>query len=311
MDGGHSQRKAVPSERLAPLVEVTGLVGDPPALRKSFHDEGYVFLRNALPTSDVLVARKTIFGRLAEVGEILPPVENAIATGASRRRETVADLGAFWKSVSEEPALRAVTHGPRLRELAALLYDAPARPHDYLFLRPAPVGNATNLHYDYPFFAGGASPVVTCWLPLGEIPVYEGPLVVVEHSNRFDDLIAPIRTATLGADASAFAAAQEAAYQSAATDTVEFVRSRGTRLLTAHFQPGDVIFFSGFTMHGSLDNCSPIGRVRLSVDVRYQPDSEPATDARFFGPHPTGSKGGSYGEQKAAQPLGTPWVAKQ
>src|SRR5207249_1105788 len=106
----------------------------------------------------------------------------------------------------------------RLGELAGLLLDAPARPHNYLFLRPAPVGNATNLHYDFPFFAGGSSQIVTCWLPLGEIPVCEGPLVVVEHSHFFDDLIGPIKSAKLSGDPQGFAAAQDAAYQSGATD---------------------------------------------------------------------------------------------
>ena len=82
-------------------------------------------------------------------------------------------------------------------------------------------------------------------------------------------------------------------------------------MLTTHFQLGDAMIFGGFTMHGSLANHSPLGRVRLSVDVRYQPAADPADDPRFFGPHPLGVKGGSYGEQKAAQPLGTPWVARQ
>lgn len=304
-----SQQQAAPAELLGPLVEAPS--DDPHALRSGFREHGYALLRGALDAAEVRAARRAVFGRLAEVGEIAPPVEEGIATGTSRRRESVDDLGAFWKEVSELPALRAVTHGARLRELAGWILDAPARAHDYLFLRPAPVGNATDLHYDYPFFAGGASRIVTCWVPLGEIPVDEGPLIVVENSHRFDDLIDPLRAATLGADPSAFAAAQEAAYRSAAAGTLDFVRARRTRLLTAHFQPGDAILFGGFTMHGSLDNRSAVGRVRLSVDVRYQPAAEPAQDPRFFGPNPRGAKGGSYGEQKAAQPLGTPWAARQ
>lgn len=308
---GQTQQRAVPDELLGPLVEAMPCLNDPQRLRRAFAEHGYVLLRDVLPHDDVLAARKEVFGRLAEVGEIEEPVEVGIATGTSRRRELKPDLGAFWKSVSEGRQLRRVTHGRRLRALVGLLFDAAARPHDYLFLRPAPVGNATNLHYDYPFFAGGASQIVTCWLPLGEIPVCDGPLVVVEHSHRFEDLISPIRSAALSSDPEAFAAAQAAAYQSSAADTLEFVRSRQARLLTTHFRPGDAMIFSGFTMHGSLDNHSPQGRVRLSVDVRYQPAAEPDDDPRFFGPHPLGAKGGSYGEQKAAQPLGTPWVARQ
>lgn len=308
---GHSQQKLVPQALLGPLVEATSLLADPPTLRRHFVNHGYVFLRRVLDVDDVLIARRVIFSLLGIAGEIAEPTDNGIATGTSRRKDVCSDLGAFWKRVSEHPALREVTHGPQLTELAGLVFDAPARGHDYLFLRPAPVGNATNLHYDYPFFVGGAKSIITCWVPLGEIPVHEGPLVVVEDSHRFSDLIEPIRRAVDHSDLHSFSAAQDAAYQSAAEDTIEFVRSRDARLLTAHFQPGDVIIFGGFTMHGSLDNRSDVGRVRLSVDVRYQPASEAATDPRFFGPNPIGAKGGSYGEQKAAQPLGTPWAAKQ
>ncbi len=308
---GRAQQQPVPDEFLGSLVDATALRSDPAALRQSFAENGYLLLRDVLDRQEVLAAREEVFTRLAKMGEIQTPPAAGIASGTSRRRELAGDLCAFWKSVSEGEALRRVTHGPQLRELTGLLFDAPARPHDYLFLRPAPVGNATDLHYDYPFFAGGASQIVTCWLPLGEIPVCDGPLVIVEHSNRFEDLISPMRSARLTGDPRAFAAAQDAAYQSAATDTLEFARSRQTRLLTTHFQAGDAIIFGGFTMHGSLDNHSPLGRVRLSVDVRYQPAADPVDDRRFFGSHPTGAKGGSYGEQKAAQPLGTPWVARQ
>jgi hypothetical protein len=308
---GITQGNPIPDDLLGPLTETAWRAADPGALRQSFAEHGYVLLRDGLDRDDVLTARTDVFARLAEVGEILPPVDSGIATGISRREALAPDLGAFWKSVSERPALRRVTHGPRLRELAGLLLGAPARAHDYLFLRPAPVGNATNLHYDFPFFAGGSAQIVTCWLPLGEIPVCDGPLAIVENSHCFDDLIGPIRSARLSADPQAFAAAQDAAYQSGATDTLEFARSRGTRLLTTHFYPGDLVIFGGFTMHGSLDNHSPLGRVRLSVDVRYQPAGDRADDPRFFGSHPIGAKGGSYGEQKAAQPLGTPWVARQ
>lgn len=159
-----------------------------------------MLLRDVLDRDGVLATREEVFTRLAEMGEILPPVVTGIASGVSQRRERVEDLGSFWKSVSEGLALRRVTHGARLQEIVGLLLDAPARPHDYLFLRPAPVGNATNLHYDYPFFAGGASRIVTCWLPLGEIPICEGPLAVVEYSHRFEDLIGPIRSAPLSAE---------------------------------------------------------------------------------------------------------------
>ena len=48
---------------------------------------------------------------------------------------------------------------------------------------------------------------------------------------------------------------------------------------------GDVLIFSVFTVHASLDNRSD--RVRLSSDSRYQPASKPA-DERWIGTNPIG-----------------------
>jgi ectoine hydroxylase-related dioxygenase (phytanoyl-CoA dioxygenase family) len=82
-----------------------------------------------------------------------------------------------------------------------------------------------------------------------------------------------------------------------------FCRQRDTRLLSSDFQAGDVLIFSMFTLHGSLENNSPAGQVRLSCDVRYQPAADPAVDGRYFGPSPTGSKGGGYADMRGARPL--------
>ena len=79
-----------------------------------------------------------------------------------------------------------------------------------------------------------------------------------------------------------------------------------TRLLTADFQAGDIALFGMATMHGSLDNCSPIGRVRVSCDVRYQPAADPR-DERYYGPNPAGTTGIGYAELNGAKPLTEDW----
>jgi hypothetical protein len=61
-------------------------------------------------------------------------------------------------------------------------------------------------------------------------------------------------------------------------DITAFAEGRGgCRLLTTDFRAGDVCVFGMFTLHGSLDNRSPIGRVRISGDVRYQPAADRST----------------------------------
>ena len=297
------QQLDIPDELIGPLVEYRGDVQDRTALLAQFDREGYLLLRDVLDRSQVMAARKEVFDRLAEVGEIRPPAELGIATGESQRRDVAGDLGEFWRGVSSGQALRTVTHGGSLRDLMGQLLGEPARPHDLIYLRPMSVGRATRLHYDFPFFARYSKRIQTAWIPLGEIPQSEGPLLVVEGSNRFLDWTETIRNHDYQSDHSNEVVQRAAYEQPNAIDPITLARQRGVRLLSADFQPGDLVVFSGFTLHGSLDNCSSIDRVRLSCDVRFQPAADPTADERYFGPRPVGSLGGGYGDMKAARPL--------
>ena len=87
---------------------------------------------------------------------------------------------------------------------------------------------------------------------------------------------------------------------------MELARQRETRLLTADFRPGDLAVFGMHTLHGSLDNRSRAGRVRVSCDIRFQPAADPLDD-RYFGSDPKGTTGIGYGELNSAKPLTLPW----
>jgi Phytanoyl-CoA dioxygenase (PhyH) len=293
-----SQGRPLPDALVGELRESSAAAADAFELARSLAADGYVFLRGALDVDDVRAARIEVFERLVEVGEMRPPAVEGIATGESRRAAAVGDLGLFWKSVSEGPALRRVTHGPGLRALLARIAAAPVRAHDYLFLRAAAVGRATGLHFDYPFFTRATERVYTAWVPLGDAPATDGPLAIVEGSHRFTDLHDGVRGFDVVYDTSRKA--------QVATDFAAFAESRTCRVLTADFRAGDVCVFGMFTLHGSLDNHSPVGRVRLSCDVRYQPAAEPI-DLRYFGPEPGGTTGAGYGELNGAKPLTQAW----
>jgi ectoine hydroxylase-related dioxygenase (phytanoyl-CoA dioxygenase family) len=293
-----TQGRPIPDALVGELADSSAVVPDGGALRRRLDDQGYLLLRGVLDPRAVLAARAEVLERLAAVDEIAPPAVDGIATGRSRRAEIVGDLGAFWKSVSEGPALRAVTHGEAIHALLARVAGEPVRAQNYLFLRPAPVGRATGLHFDYPFFTRATERVYTTWIPFGDVPVGDGPLTIVEGSHRFADLHAGLRGFDVVYDTSRKA--------QVAADFTTFAESRRCRLLTTDFRTGDVCIFGMFTLHGSLDNRSPIGRVRLSCDVRYQPAADP-TDPRYFGPNPGGTTGAGYGELNGAKPLTQPW----
>lgn len=290
----------VPAALLGPLDEVADWRGVRTGLPQRLARDGYVLLRQALPRQQVLDARHDVLRRLAAVGEIAEPAESAVATGSSRRAELHADLGAFWRGVCESPALRAVTHGGAMAEISAALLGGATKPFDFLWLRTMVSGRASPLHFDHVYMNRGSSRLVTAWVPLGDVALEAGPLVVVEGSHRFEDLIARYR----GVDVD-----RDGLPGSFPEDAVSFAAARGTRLLTTDFRAGDVMLFDMFTLHGSCDNRMGGGRVRLSCDVRWQ-RAEDAEDDRWFGQPPTGHGGQGYGGLNGARPLGQAYIAR-
>jgi len=285
--------RPVPDRLIGPL-NANAADGDAAILRRRLAEDGYLFLPGALDPEAVLAARREVFDRLAEVGEIRHPAEAGIASGISWRAELAGDFGCFLKEICEGPALRRVSHGPALHRIAADLLREPARAFDFLWLRPTPVGRASPLHFDHVYMNRGSERVVTAWIPLGAVPVADGPLVIVEGSHRFDHLIDAYRGLDVDRDRDRPGSFDD--------DPVTVVERHGTRLLTSDFAPGDMVLFGPFTLHGSCDNTSTEGRVRLSCDVRYQPAADPADD-RWVGAEPPGHGGLGYGGMSAARPL--------
>lgn len=299
----HIQQREIPEDRFGPLVEFEGQVDSPADVQQFLAQHGYIVFRQGLDRDRVLSARAEVLGRLSDVGEIAEPAIEGRVTWESRRPDPADDHGAFWKSVNHGAGLRAVTHGRATHGLVTTVLGENARAHDLMYLRPMAPGGVTPLHYDYPFFAGDSLRIHTVWIPMGDIPLCDGPLVVVENSFRFDDLLDPIRAIDFQSDRSN-EAVQAAAYDAQnSLHPIDLAIQRSVRLLSSDFQAGDVVVFSGFTLHGSLDNNSIDERIRLSCDVRYQPAADPHTDERYFGADPRGSKGAGYADMRGARPL--------
>ena len=298
MSAAIAQGTPLPAELTGELPDSTPLLEIPTELHQRLASDGFVLLRQVVDRALALDARLEVLQRLEQVGEIKSTVEAGIATGSSRRKELEPDLGAFWRSVSQGPRLRAATHGGQMQAIMDLLLGEAAVAHDYLFLRPTVVGRSTSLHYDRPFFARGSERIYTAWLALGDVAMEEGPLMVLEGSNQFEDLLQQV--GQIDYESSNSPTVQ------VLSDTAEFVRSRQSRLLVSPFSAGDLVVFDMHTMHGTLDNHSPTGNIRLTCDVRWQPAADPV-DPRYRGDDPAGTTGAGYGELNGAKPLDEDW----
>lgn len=289
--------RSVPAELLGRMRDSRPIADEPAALRARFAAEGYLYFRGLLDPEVVRAARSEVLARIEAVGEVKPGTDG-IFTGTSTRAAKEPDLGAFWKSVSEGPKFCAATRDPRIARVVAALAEEDVRPQDYVFLRVGVPGRSTELHFDYPFFARDHDRVWTVWLPVGDAPMTRGPLLIVEGSHKFTDLIEGVKGHNISQNSERKA--------SFGIDAVSFARQRRTRLLSADFLAGDMALFGMYTAHASLDHHDAAGRVRISCDLRWQGKSAPM-DERYFGPNPGGTTGAGYRELNGAKPLDEPW----
>ena len=189
----HIQQREIPADRFGRLVEFDGQSGSPADVQRFLQEHGYIVFRQGLDRGRVMSARKEVLSRLGEVGEVAEPVTEGRVTWQSRRPDPTEDGGEFWKSVNYGQALREVTHGKPTYDIVEKVFGEAARGHDLMYLRPMPPGGVTPLHYDYPFFAGDSLRIHTVWIPIGNGPLCDGPLVLVENSSQSHDLLDPIR----------------------------------------------------------------------------------------------------------------------
>ena len=122
---------------------------------------------------------------------------------------------------------------------------------------------------------------------MGDVPLADGPLVILAGSHRIKELQATY--GALDVDRDGVMGKTDVQYAGGwlTKDVGDVQRRFGGRWLTAEFEPGDLLLFGMFTLHCSLDNRSPENRIRLSTDSRYQLASEPV-DERWIGDEPFG-----------------------
>jgi ectoine hydroxylase-related dioxygenase (phytanoyl-CoA dioxygenase family) len=158
-------------------------------------------------------------------------------------------------------------------------------------MRAVAPGFGTHAHCDVVYMGRGTHNLLTAWVPLGDVPITTGGLIVLEGSHRYD----PIVRNYCQLDVDSTCANQEGENSLSArgfdrggaitSDPAALRVEQGGRWLTAEFEMGDVLIFSVFLTHASLDNGS--NTIRLSSDSRYQPASQPA-DERWVGDNPPG-----------------------
>ncbi|HLL61423.1 MAG TPA: phytanoyl-CoA dioxygenase family protein [Propionibacteriaceae bacterium] len=274
------------ADSFGPMRSSADLVDDPAALRDRMGEDGYLYLPGYLDRDQVLAARRATVDKLAALGHLAPNTDpmNAIAQPGTKVK--------FAPELAEDNApLHDLLYGGRMMDLYRRFFGEEALHFTYTWVRAVSPGKGTAPHGDSVFMNRGTRELYTAWTPLGDISYDLGGLIVLERSHRLDEMVRTYhqqdvdRFCENGPDAALYASGEKWWNGSLSDDPAELRRQLGLRWLTTEFRAGDLVTFSIYTLHGSLDNQTD--RIRLSSDSRYQPASQPA-DERWVGEQPIG-----------------------
>jgi hypothetical protein len=273
-------------EAFGELRESNDILGDVDALRARMAEDGYLFLRDYLNKDDLLATRREILERVAAEGgleEDAPLMEGILKPeiSVSFRADLTKQSASLKKVIFDGPMMRFFEEflGGEVRHL------------DFIWLRAVSPGRGTAPHGDSVFMNRGTDKLYTAWTPLGDIDRHFGGLIVLENSHKLD----AVKNDYGQKDVDTFCANDLAAsvyevegierWFGQLSDNPVTLRERlGGRWLTADYRLGDVLIFTMYTLHASLDNQSE-NRLRLSTDTRYQLASDPV-DERWIGDDP-------------------------
>ena len=252
-------------------------------LRERLREDGYVFLRDALDKQVLLRVQALIADELHRLDAIDPDGDRSAHLFPARPG---LSLYRVVDDIDQEER-RALTRQPALLAIFQAIFGEAAKPLDYTWPRIASPGRGELPHSDWVYMRRGTPRLYTAWIPLMDLPLSHGPLMILENSHH--DNPHTRRYLRMDVDKLGYfggvrfkhGALVIGGRYSRRPDRVQ--REFGTRWLSTDYRLGDVIIFSTRCLHATLDNRSK--GFRTSIDVRFQPAGD-VTDPRFEGLHP-------------------------
>ncbi|MFN8006885.1 MAG: phytanoyl-CoA dioxygenase family protein [Terriglobia bacterium] len=234
------------------------LIHDFDKLNQVFYEEGYLFFRNVLDVNAVEEVKQDFLRVLQEQGVVKTGESEPVWTGAGLEQ---IDDNPLYALDSYQELLELESS----RKLFEKIFGEPVflyRNTDIRFALPNDERHLTPPHQDH-FFIRQTNRFRTAWIPLMNINRDMGGLATAQRSHWLGLL-------------------DHVEHETAYSYIFRGRKQRGVPVeqvasawLTADYRSGDLLIFHSLTIHRALPNRSD--RVRLSLDARYQPISEPRT----------------------------------
>ena len=247
--------------------DAMGLIADPEALRAQADRDGFLFFRGLIPQDALRALRAEVLELVAEEGlldESHPRMEgwaNVPKAESMQHHGISCGTPELYRAVQRLERFHALAHYPKLLDVYRILFEEEVLVHPRHIMRlmfPMQGVAPTDPHQDF-IYIDGTQSSWTSWIPIGDCPLELGNLTVLRGSHKAGVL--PLRRGAAGAGG------METLIDGLAPDWVTF-----------NFKAGDVLTFPSLAVHKSVPTQQP-DRVRLSLDYRYQPQSEPVHES--------------------------------
>lgn len=248
------------------LPDSTPLATHGTALRARLAESGVLLFRRWLDVDALTRLRGTMLDELAKHGWLekgRDPIEGR--PGSPKRLEGHRGWWDGYRAVQRLEAFHAAAHQPVVISMLGELFGEPPLVHPRKIARiiyPQDAGATTPPHQDFPLI-GGTVDFVTLWIPLGDTPASKGGLRVLPGSH-----LRGMRTLHV-----------DQGLTGAPSMWVDVIEAQSD-WATFDYEVGDAILFHSLVVHAGSPNRSD--RLRLSLDFRYQPASEPIARANLY-----------------------------
>ena len=270
-------------EAFGQFYDSTPHLADLATLRLRLREDGYLLLRQRADIAGLVGVRQLVAEKLQQEEAVkYSRVEKSCAANSryAGLYQTLNDLG-------DHPALRKIVRDTSLVRLFSGLFSTPAMAMDHVWARAVGMGRQSPVHCDWVYMCRGSRRILSAWMPLVDVPIARGPLMILERSHR--DNVHTGEYLQLDADRLGLLDGLRWKHgqfirggkYSVCPDKVG--KEFGARWLTGIVNVGDLVIFDPRCLHATLPNQT--AEVRLSIDARFQPANDPI-DARFFGPKP-------------------------
>ena len=179
----NQQQMVLGEKYLGWLRESNDILDSTDDLHQRFEEDGYLLIRNLQPVDLVKTARRHLINQLSNQGQI--DTDFPLLDGVAKTDQRGGFFGGHEEMTRDNDFLNLV-ESPQIMNFCDHFFGTPTLTYDYKWLRAVPPKGFTGAHYDIVYMGRGTNNVLTCWTPIGDIPIELGPLAVLVGSHRFD-----------------------------------------------------------------------------------------------------------------------------